>query len=341
MSQGLTILLDSFRLLKAKKLFWLSMAITIMVALLYASIGFNDEGITFFFGAKAFANPLIRAGTDEAAAFYLLLFTDVVVKFWLAWFSIVLALITTASLFPDFVSEGSIGLSLSKPIGRFRLFLWKYLGGLLFVFVQVGLFALIVFLAIGFRLDEWSWSVFWAVPIITFVFSLLFSVCTLIGVKSGSTLLALLGGFLIWGASLLVQWGEGLAYQVAYTMPEMGMSVDMTTGELQEGAESSGDEVLVMTHTWLSRIAYPLPKTRDCTLGLKRLIRFEERDSFLSGLSLDMILASIDDAEVPAMRPSVKKYDERHSVAYIYGSSLIFELVMIGLAGWIFCRRDY
>ena len=172
----MTILWDSFRLLQAKKLFWIALGISMLVAVFYASIGFNSQGMTMFFGWKEFENPLLREGRPEAAAFYVLLFTDVILKFWLAWIAIALALLSTASIFPDFIAEGSIGISLSKPVGRLRLFLLKYLGGLLFVALQVTVFTAIVFLALGWRTGEWNLTVFWAVPVVTFVFSLLHAV---------------------------------------------------------------------------------------------------------------------------------------------------------------------
>lgn len=339
MRQELTILLDSFRLLSARRLFWVALAISMLVAALYASIGFNERGMTFFFGAKEFANPLLREGTDEAAAFYLLLFTDVIVRWWLAWIAIALALLSTASIFPDFLAEGSIGISLSKPIGRLRLFLWKFAGGLLFVALQVGLFSLIVFLALGFRIGEWNPGVFWAVPLVTFVFSLIYSVAVLFGVWTKSTLFALLAAFLVWGASVLAQWTENFLYQTAHLMPEMGMQLDFSRGDVTEGGEGEKESGLVAAHRNARMVAAPLPKTRDTVIYLKRLIRIKERQSALAGLSFDMLLTG----ELPGGRDreAMKRYDERHSLAYVFGTSLAFELVVLSLAAWRFCRRDY
>ena len=173
MREALAVLGDSFRLLQAKKLFWIVLGISLTIALMYASIGFDDKGMTALFGLKKFENPVLQQGKPEAAAFYVLLFTDFIVRFWLGWFAIALALLSTVSIFPDFIAEGSIEISLSKRVGRLRLFLLKYLGGLLFVILQMAIFTLIVFLALGFRVEEWNLSVFWAIPVVTFAFSLL------------------------------------------------------------------------------------------------------------------------------------------------------------------------
>jgi len=82
-----------------------------------------------------------------------------------------------------------------------------------------------------------------------------------------------------------------------------------------------------------------LPKTRDCTLYLKRLIRFPERDSLLSGVTFDMLLSG----QLPdkKMTGAMRRMEDRHSAWYVFGTSAAFEIVVLGLAGWIFVRRDY
>lgn len=339
MREALAVLGDSFRLLQAKKLFWIALGISMMVALMYASIGFDDKGMTAFFGLKKFENPVLQQGKPEAAAFYVLLFTDVIVKFWLAWFAIALALLSTASIFPDFIAEGSIGISLSKPVGRLRLFLLKYFGGLLFVALQMTIFTVIVFLALGFRVGEWNFTVFWAVPVVTFVFSLLYVVMVWVGVWTKSTLFALLGAGLMWGTTLLGQWTEGFLYQAAHFVPEAGVEIDYKTGKATERDTVEKNAMAVSAHETAEKMIIPLPKTRDCTLFLKRLIHLNERDSLLSGITLDMLLTG--EMRDPKLGAAVKRMEERHSAWYVFGTSAIFEAVVLSLAAFVFCRRDY
>jgi len=336
----LTVLMDSFRLLQAKKMFWISIGISMLVALMYASIGFNEKGMTCLFGMQEFENPILREGRPEAAAFYVLLFTDLIVKFWLAFGAVALALFSTAGIFPDFIADGSIGISVSKPMSRLRLFFVKYLGGLLFVGLQVTLFTVIVFLALGLRVGEWNFTVFWAVPVITFVFSLLYCVAVFAGVWKKSTLYALLGAFLMWGTALTAQWTEVLLYQAAHMVPEAGINIDYTTGKAKEGEEEvKKNNSIVSAHKTAKALEAPLPKTRDCTTYLKRLIKMKERDSMLAGVSWDTLLSGKmpDHKQTAAM----KRADERHSAAYVFGTSALFEAVVLGLAALIFCRRDY
>jgi hypothetical protein len=295
-----------------------------------------------FFGLTEIENPLVRKGTAEAEAFYLLLFTDLIVRFWLAWFAVVLALVASASVFPEFLREGAVEVLLSKPIGRVRLFVWKYLGSLLFVAVQVALFAVIAFVAIGARLGEWNFSIFWSVPLVTFVFSLVYCVAVLIGVVTRSTLFSLLGALLFWGGTLMVQWTEDALYKFAYMMPQIGVQVDMQTGQLTESTVEPGEGALAKAYATTKAIAAPLPKTRDCTMYLKRLIRFKGRDSMLAGMDLGMLLTGgVPEQDMAVTRQASEAYEKRHSAAYVVWSSLGFQLMVLALAAWWFARRDY
>lgn len=338
MIQAYTILLDSLRMLRASKLFWVSIWISTFVALVYASIGFTNTGMSVGFGLFDFDIPIMRKGTRESETFYLLLFTDVIVRFWLGWFSMVLALISTCSIFPQFLQVGSIELALSKPVSRLRLFLLKYLGGLLFVAVQTGLFCLVAFIAIGLRLEEWSFSIFWAVPIITFAFSLIYCVGVAIGVMTRSTVFALLGALLFWALTLVAQWTEDAVYKMAYVLPEVGMGMNFSSGQFEEAPEDSS-QGLKKTYASIQSITAVLPKTRECTLSLKRLIRFNERESLLTGVDLGSVFAGND--MDPAIKRAMEKYELRHTWFALIGTSLIFEILVLAGAATIFIRRDY
>jgi len=339
MRAALAILWDSFQLLRARRLFWVVLSISTMVAFVYASIGFNEKGMSVFFGWTQFDNEFLQKGKPEAAAFYTMLFTDGIVRLWLAWFAVGLALLSTVGILPEFIAEGSIGISLSKPVGRIRLFLLKYLGGLMFVALQVSLFSLIVFLSLGLRLGEWNFTVFWAVPVVTFVFSMIYAVAVLVGVWTKSTLMALLSAVMVWGGSWLLQWVENATYNAAYLMPEAGVEVDYRTGGLKENSEAKAEDWLVSAQRGLKAAGTPLPKTRDATIYLKRLIRFPERDSMLSGVTLEMLFQG--QMPDPRMAKAMRRMEDRHSAWYVFGTSAAFEIVVLGLAGWIFVRRDY
>src|SRR4051794_14492756 len=115
MNAFLAILGESIRLLRARKLFWVSLAISALVALLYLSTGFTDRGVSFLFGAKEFEAPMFAKGTPGSELFYTETFTTYIVGAWLTWMSLILALISCAPIFPEFMLEGAAGVTLSKP----------------------------------------------------------------------------------------------------------------------------------------------------------------------------------------------------------------------------------
>ncbi|MDB4142814.1 hypothetical protein N9733_05060 [Akkermansiaceae bacterium] len=152
MKAFLTLLLDSFRMLKSGAIFWVTFGISLLVAVIYLSIGFDEKGVTLFFGLTGFPSEDLVKGSPGAATFYTGIFTKAIVGFWLSWAAIILALISCASIFPKTMEEGSAGMLLTKKSSRLGVFIAKYIGSLLFMFVQVGLFIVIVLIAMKWRL---------------------------------------------------------------------------------------------------------------------------------------------------------------------------------------------
>jgi ABC-type transport system involved in multi-copper enzyme maturation permease subunit len=336
--QILTILWDSYRLLSAKKLFWVSLTLSTLIAGIYASIGFGPDGTSVLFGAFEWESETFNSQNPLMEYLYLLLFTNVVVPFWLGLFALVLALISVCSVFPDFLQNGSIDVAVSKPISRITLFVTKYLSSLLFVLIQVFVFCLIVFLAIGLRLESWNVTIFWAVPLIVFVFSLIFSVAVLMAVWTRSSLLSLLMALLVWGVSWGIQVSESLIYKAAYVAPAQGLEMDLDTGETEQtGEPKEANPDLAQLHRAIKMVEIPLPKTRDAVYLLKKKITINGRNLTQTTRFMD---AEADDFD-QSVSAADEAYQNRHSELYIIGTSLAFELVVLSLACFSFVRKDY
>ncbi len=195
MTQTLAIFRDAYRELNAKRLFWVVLVLSGLVVAAFGAVGLNEKGLTILWWEfPSIFNSLLF----PPAMFYKLMFANLGVKFWLAWIAAILALVSTASMIPDFISSGSIELTLSKPIGRIRLFLTKYIAGLLFVTLQVAVFTAAAFLVIGIRGKSWEPGLFWAVPLTVLFFSYIFCVCVLLGLITRSTIASLLLTLLVW-----------------------------------------------------------------------------------------------------------------------------------------------
>ena len=196
MTQTLAIFYEAYRSLNAKKMFWIVLWLSALVAGAFACVGINEDGLKLL--VWQFHTDPLTSDLVEPPVFYKLLFANLGIGVWLTWLAAILALVSTAGIFPDLINSGSIHLLVSKPIGRLRLFVTQYAAGLLFVSLQVALFTAACFLVIGLRGGAWEPGLFVAVPVVVCFFSYLFSVCVLLGLVTRSTLAALLLTLLFW-----------------------------------------------------------------------------------------------------------------------------------------------
>lgn len=196
MTQTLAIFLDAYRELNSRKLFWITLAISGFVVSGSAALGINERGISFLFWTMP--TQVVNTSVVTVETFYKTLFSGFGVEVWLAKGATILALISTASIFPDMLARGSVDLVLSKPISRLKLFLLKYLAGLLFVALQVFIFCVASFLVIGLRAGVWEPAIFVALPLVVCFFSYLFAFCALLGVWMRSVIAVIIWTILIW-----------------------------------------------------------------------------------------------------------------------------------------------
>ena len=337
------ILADTWRLLSARKVFWVALAITVAVGLLYASLGFTDRGFTLFYVLEL-PSDLFFAGSPGASALALNVFYYIT-EWWTNLFGVLLGLITCASLFPDFMAPGSIDTVLAKPIGRWRLFFYKYVSGLLFAAVLVAVSAGMAFLTIRWRLGFWHPPVFWSVPLAMLLYSYLFSVCVLFGVQTRSTLAALLLTLVFWLGCWGLRWAEQVSAQLSRT----------TSAAAALTGEAEGLSKAEVAHRIFRGLMFVLPKTGETTGLLERaVLRDQDREYLREKKITDQVARNEDLAKLlgKPMEPEVvirarviKDMDAmsalEKSPAYILGTSLAFEAVVLLLAGWIFSRRDY
>lgn len=191
MTQTLALFLDAYRELNAKKLFWITLILSGLVVCVFAAFGINKVGITFLHW-EIDTKGKLTSDVIPPAKFYMFVFTNVAIPWWFSIGAGILALVSTASIFPDFIAGGSIELTLSKPISRARLFLTKYATGLLFVGLQVAAFTTAAFLVIWIRGGTLELQIFLAVPIVLLTFSYLYCICVLLGLITRSTIASLL-----------------------------------------------------------------------------------------------------------------------------------------------------
>lgn len=368
----IAIFVDAYRELSSRKIFWITLILSALLVITYASIGFTESGVSILYGLRTIEASHFTADSPLSGVLYKGIFSYFIVGLWLAWAATILALISTASMFPDLVARGSIDLMLSKPVSRMTIFFTKYVAGLLFAILQVSIVCVGVFFATGWRVDEWNWAIFLAIPIVTVFFSYLYCISALVGTLTRSSITALLLALLFWFSLFSVQQAEGLLH-----MYKMEAIVNMEqTEERKENAEQrlaeldpeddhfeaarrerdmvtrmiedarSTREGLERWHGRLELMMHPLPKTGQ-TIGLLNRWLVSENEVSIQDLFTGNFRMDEDGKPVATREPETEAqqrmmdaYDE-NSLWYVIGTSLLFELLVLLLACWIFVRRDY
>ena len=355
MIQTLALLHAAYRELNARKLFWVTLALSGLVVAAMASVGLNEKGLTVLWWQfdLAFLNTRIT----PVDVFYKFIFAELAVPYWLAWLATILALISTASIFPDMVSGGSIDILLSKPIGRARLFLTRYLTGLLFVLLQVGVFTIAAFLVIGLRGGSWEPWILISIPLVLLFYSYLFSICALLGTITKSTIASFLITMLFWLMIFGVNSGEqitlagrtALEISLGYSQEDLQEAVDAGDPiEVTEPLQLMCDEDQGSLDTWKRfHLAFfsaktVLPKTDETIDLLERVLR--ERTGMQIGgppERQDMMFGASQQISNREFSNKMQETMDERSVAWIIGTSLLFEFAVLGLACWYFSRRDF
>jgi ABC-type transport system involved in multi-copper enzyme maturation permease subunit len=216
MTQTVALLVDAYRELCAKKLFWITMILSVVVVIVFAMVGINERGMTFLFWQlpSSLNGVTITSETMPPGLLYRTMFAALAVPYWLSWVAVALGLVSTAGMIPDLIQSGTIEAVLSRPIGRVRLLLTKFAGGLLFMTLQVGVFSLLVFLVIAIRGKSLAPEVFLAVPIVVAMFSYLFALCVLLGLLTRSTIAALLLTALFWLVLIIINAGDAISVSI-------------------------------------------------------------------------------------------------------------------------------
>jgi hypothetical protein len=353
--------------------------------LAFAAVGINAQGLTIFHWEVPFA---LNTGMMSKEMFYKqILFTNLGVRFWLGWGAAILALVSTAGMIPDFVTGGSLPVMLAKPVSRLRLFLTKYVSGLLFVALQVTVFCTASFFVLGLRASVWEPSLFVAVPLVIAFFSFLFCVCALVGLLTRSTIAALIITAIFWFMLFAVNTSEQAllmfrtyneqrvqAYDAQIEQERQRMQA--VSGEASNGIMNALKDGLLTREGRESRIARLeerreevdrlrrgvtkwhngvfiaktiLPKTTETVqLTERTLVDMAELDMMMDDNGPDQNMPEsredrdlgvrIDNDDVT--RELIRKQRSR-SVAWIVGTSLLFEAFILAIACWVFCRRDY
>lgn len=369
--QAAAMFIDSIRLVRSRSLFWITLALTTLAAVsLFGVYTFTPQGMQILW-FEPFDNPALSSADPEGPrSFVAGVFNDVYVRFWLGFGAIILAIFSTASILPDFLTSGSVDLALSKPISRVRLFILKVLGALAFVVLQVTLSVWMVYMIVGLRFDLWMHAAFWAVPLITLQFFYIYSFGVLVAIVTRSTLASLIGMSIFWFAAIIVQLAAG-QFEQAVTHAEVSIERSERRVELielraqDEERELRWQEKNLLTqiaaqqeqhlstlrtfgpvHSMFRKVEFFIPKTSDAQKILATKTKAPVLNEFMSLIFSDdaMRPPSVDEAQWREMKASgaetqlkVRDVDPLRSI----GSSMAVSCLLVGMATVIFIRRDF
>ena len=233
------------------------------------------------------------------------------------WVAVLLGIIVTASFLPHMLQKGAVDLLLAKPIDRPRLLVFKYVGGLTFLFVNAAVVIFGVWLMLGLRTNIWAPGFLLTTFVITFFFAILYAVSVLFAVLTRSTvvciLLALIGWFGLW-----------------------------LTGFLQENINpprvaAPGREVHVRSASDSSSSGWDVPRWVAAAVNIAHTVL--PRTSDLNTLTTRLLSREL--LTEPERRQQGLESEHPFSWGESLGISAAFIALMLGLACWRFITRDF
>jgi ABC-type transport system involved in multi-copper enzyme maturation permease subunit len=372
--QAIAVLHDSLRYLRSQSLFWIALALSAVVAIaLFGLLDFTPTGWRVLWLAEK-ESEILREGTYGSRMLLSWLFGGAFVFWWLSWGAIIVALISTASIMPDFAASGSIDLTVSKPIGRAKLFLLKVTGSTLFMLLQVTVGVVLAYLLMGFRFGMWFHGALWAIPLLVLQFLYLYAVLALAGLVTRSTLASLIIALVFWFIIFLVQFSASqvdkqmgqstaLVERAEIRMAEIRDRAYAENRELRESEERQLQKIahqadmhrsaVETIRPWQSRTSMMrlfVPKTGDVQRIVANLVEAptftelmlalqgfdEEAVSMVAGLEDPMAFRDMQVGAAAGER-AMREVSTTTSIA----TSLLFTAAVLGLSTLIFRRRDF
>jgi ABC-type transport system involved in multi-copper enzyme maturation permease subunit len=349
------VLVAAYRELNARKLFWVALVINALIIAAMASVGIDDRGVNLL----GFELPIPRVNTTTFpdGRLYKMIFATLGVGIWLAWLSTILALLSTASMFPDLAS-GGVDTMLSKPIGRTRLFVTKFASAMLFTAVQVTLFAFLAFLVIGLRGGSWEWGIFVVVPLMVVFFSYLFCVQAVVGMMTRSPIASVIVTLLFWIFVFLVDTGERFTMVGRISGRLEIEAIDARIAKVDNEERKSGfvarrDATLETLPNWelahgiFFAVKTVLPKTSETAqlttraLALTTDIPVEAEEEVDEDERTRRGLFASNFVSPRKLGAAINQEYETRNAWWIVGTSVGFVALVLGIGAWYFRRRDF
>ncbi len=256
---------------------------------------------SLFFGAIPLSNLEMPLGLQLFAL------TSLVISIG-SWVVILTGVVITSFFIPNMMRKGTIDLLLVKPIHRWGLLLYKYIGGLTFIFLNNAYAIIGIWLMLGLRSGIWANWFLLLIFVLTFFFAILYAVSTFIAVLTRSTVSAILVTIGFWFICFVFGFANQIFEERSKTEKTNSVPVEQRWGDNAVG------KVVNAVHA-------VLPRTSDLSELCSQIIMTE----FLTG--------------------NWSETDKLHSTNIDWGESLLvsgaFIAILLGLSCWRFGAKDY
>lgn len=175
------------------------------------------------------------------------------------WVCLLLSVALTAFFIPNMLRKGTIEPLLVRPISRWRLLLYKYLGCLLFVATgAVGILGS-VWVVLSLQSGLWAYAFLGLIPVLIFYYAFLHAISTFGAVVTRSPVFSLVIACLCWFSLFIIQTlyiTVNAADQVNKVV-EVAKSLEKKPGEPEEKviplSQTYFGQTVLFLHRWLPR----------------------------------------------------------------------------------------
>lgn len=215
---------------------------------------------SFFFGAL----PL--EGLAFPLSFQLYILSKNVLSLG-AWIAILVGVVITSFFIPSMLAKGTVDMLLVKPIHRWAILLYKYVGGLTFIFLN-SLYAMFgMWLVLGLRTGVWAHGLFLLVLTMTFFFAILYAVSTFVGVATRSTIASIIVAIAAWAACFSI----GLTHKIFDTRGRSEARMEKRQQMIIPAEQRWGDSRLAQATGLLHAIT---PRTEELNVLNDNIVYF-------------------------------------------------------------------
>lgn len=257
------------------------------------------------------------------------------VRFWESWIvnwigaaiALLISTIITAFFIPNMLRKGTVDMLVVKPISRPVLLLYKYVGGLTFMFLNTVVAIVGIWLMLGLRTNLWGTGFLLSIFVLTFQFALYYAVSTLFAVLTRSPIVSILMTCLFWFVfAFIIDYGYTFVDSTRKFNDIQGVQVDVADvaeEERRANTRMSEKPFSPAVYATADAIHLVVPHLKD----LDKLT-----DKWILD---DVALPDSTQRKVADKAYAGFRWTEAISVTSLYIAALL------AVSCWLFARKDY